>query len=71
MPAMTNTPQSEVLHVGGTTSFMGTPQSAMIHGVGFAGLTYLFWCFYIGANGRLMLFIGDRTVRLPSFSTVS
>ena len=72
MPAMTNTPQSEVLHVGGTTSFMETPQSAMIHGVGFAGLTYFFWCFYIGANGRLMLFIiGDRTVRLPTVRSVT
>ncbi|KAG2583367.1 hypothetical protein PVAP13_6KG180400 [Panicum virgatum] len=37
--AMTNTPQSEVLHVGGTTSFMETPQSAMIHSVGSAGLS--------------------------------
>ena len=34
-------------------------------------LDIFFLCFYIGANGQLMLFIGDRTVRLPSFSTVS
>jgi len=47
MPAMTNTHQSEVLHVGGTTSFMETPQSAMIHGVGFAGLTYFFGAFIL------------------------
>ena len=47
MPAMSNTPQSEVLHVGGTTSFMETPQSAMIHGVGFVGLTYFFGAFIL------------------------
>ena len=47
MPAMTNTPQTEVLHVGGTTSFMETPESAMIHGVGFAGLTYFFGTFIL------------------------